>query len=60
MNRAIPTKNENDICLVGGGRQADVPVDDFVGSVAVLEWLEILWRTSRPEDDGGAHMRGRE
>jgi hypothetical protein len=50
---AVPTKEQDDVCLIPGGGLSDAPVDCFVG----LEGSEIFRGTSQPENDSRTHMR---
>jgi len=56
VDGAIAAEKQDDVHLIGGGGQADAPVD----ARASLEGLETFRRTSQPEDGSGAHVRGRE
>ena len=56
VDGAIATEEQDDVRLLRSSRRSDAPVDAPVG----LERIEILRRTSQPEDGGGAHVRGRE
>jgi hypothetical protein len=53
MNRAIAAEDENGVRLIRGRRHPYAPVDARVG----LKGLEILGRTSQPENGSRAHVR---
>jgi hypothetical protein len=60
VDGAIAAKEQEDVRLIRSGGQSNPPVDFFAGAKVTLKWQEVFLRTSRPEDDSRAHVRGRE
>ena len=53
MNRPVSTKEQNDIDLISVRRHAKLPLHGVVS----LKGLQVLGRTSQPENGRSAHLR---